>query len=458
MPYINTPASLSQMFDDIDERISRIETGYNGPQQSADAAQTTAVSAQSVATTAQIQAINAGIAANNAASQATIAQSQATIASTQATTAQTTANGKNTVTYSTSPAGSAANQIGDIWYQYGSSGTYTNKVIAQWSGAGGTSWTPVTVSGLVIANIDAGAITTGTLSAIEITAGSGSTQFHVSPSGVMSAQGVYVKGNITADSGTFNGTINAQTGYFGGTSDYWSIGSSGITGVGSATITGGSISGSALNIASGAFTVTSAGVLTATSGTIGGWTLSSTQIYSGTGAFMNASTGNIGGNAITAFTSILSYGSISTTSGAGIEAAGYIRANGSLYAAGAGTTTSTANTFINSSSGLIARSTSSQRYKVAIEEQAIPKNAILALSPKSYVDKGEADKKGTTDGLPRLLGVIAEDLAIIPVIKDLLVQYNLEGQPDAVNYDRIAVALIPLLKEHEERLNQLEAK
>jgi len=247
----------------------------------------------------------------------------------------------------------------------------------------------------------------------------------------------------------------------------------------SGNITGSAITGSTLNISgnciidsSGFLTATGAtitGTITATSGsftgslyssngTIGGWTLSGTQLYSGTGAFMNASTGNIGGNTITAFSNILSYGQIVTTSGGYIEAAGYIRANGALYAAGAGTTTSTANTFINSSSGLITRSTSSQRYKVAIEEQTIPKDAILALSPKSYVDKGEADKKGTTDGLPRLLGVIAEDLAIIPVIKDLLVQYNLEGQPDAVNYDRIAVALIPLLKEHEDRLNQLEGK
>jgi hypothetical protein len=247
----------------------------------------------------------------------------------------------------------------------------------------------------------------------------------------------------------------------------------------SGNITGSAITGSTLNISgnciidsSGFLTATGAtitGTITATSGsftgsiyagsgTIGGWTIGSVDLSSGTGAFMNASTGNIGGNAITAFSSILSYGSISTTSGASIESAGFMRANGSLYAAGATTTTSTANCYINASSGLIARSTSSQRYKVVIEEQIIPKEAILALTPKSYVDKAEAEAKGTTEGLPRLLGVIAEDLANIPVVKDLLVQYNSDGQPDAVNYDRIAVALIPLLKEHEARLTKLEAK
>jgi hypothetical protein len=249
----------------------------------------------------------------------------------------------------------------------------------------------------------------------------------------------------------------------------------------SGNITGSAITGSTLNISgnciidsSGFLTATGAtitGTITATSGsftgslyystgTIAGWTISSTQIYSGTGAFMRSDNGNIGGNSITAFSDIQSYGQIVTTGGSGgyIEASGYIRANGSLYAAGATTTTSTANCYINASSGLIARSTSSQRYKVVIEEQIIPKEAILALTPKSYVDKAEAEAKGTTEGLPRLLGVIAEDLANIPVVKDLLVQYNSDGQPDAVNYDRIAVALIPLLKEHEARLTKLEAK
>ena len=53
-------------------------------------------------------------------------------------------------------------------------------------------------------------------------------------------------------------------------------------------------------------------------------------------------------------------------------------------------------------------------------------------------------------------GLIAEDLAQIPVFKDLIVNYNEQGQPDSVNYDRIAIALIPLLQSHENRLAKLE--
>ena len=276
MTFVNIPPNLQDMFYNITDRISKLETGPNEALYTAEYAQTVAYSAeqlalysQSVATTAQVQAINAGVAANQAASQATIAQSQATIASTQATAAQTSANGKNKNYYSTGAPGTTANIVGDIWFQYGTSGTYLNKVIAQWSGAGGTSWTPVTVSGLVIANIDAGSITTGTLSAIQIDAGSGSTKFNVSSTGYMSAQGAYIKGNITADSGTFNGTINANAGYFGDAINRWSIGPGGITGIGTAEITGGRINGSSITIGSN-FSVSTAGIMTCSGGIING--------------------------------------------------------------------------------------------------------------------------------------------------------------------------------------------
>ena len=73
-------------------------------------------------------------------------------------TAQSTANGKNKVYYSTSAPGSTPNTAGDIWWQY-SSGI----VVGQYVGAGGTSWTSAPIGNAVIANLDAGKITTGFL-------------------------------------------------------------------------------------------------------------------------------------------------------------------------------------------------------------------------------------------------------------------------------------------------------
>jgi hypothetical protein len=320
MAFVNLPPNFQDMFYSITDRIAKLETGPNqamytaesaqGSAQSASAqaanASAQAASAQAAAMSAQIvaasasaqatiasaqavtaqatantaylaaqvasaQAITANNTANAAASQATIAQSQATIASSQATAAQVSANGKNNNYYSTSaPTSSTPNVTGDIWYQYGTSGTYANKVIAQWSGAGGTGpssyvWTPVTVSGLVIANIDAGTVTTGILSAIQISAGAGGTQFTVSPGGYMMAQGAYIKGNITADSGTFNGQVNATSGYFGSLTNGWQINAGGIAGLGSGYISGGTIQGTNFNNGNGTFFVNSTGDLVAQS-------------------------------------------------------------------------------------------------------------------------------------------------------------------------------------------------
>lgn len=73
-------------------------------------------------------------------------------------TAQSTANGKNKVYYDTAAPGSTPNTAGDIWWQY-SSGV----VVGQFVGGGGTTWTSAPIGNAVIANLDAGKITTGFL-------------------------------------------------------------------------------------------------------------------------------------------------------------------------------------------------------------------------------------------------------------------------------------------------------
>ncbi len=84
-----------------------------------------------------------------------------------ANTAVQTANGKNKVTYSLAAPGSTSNTAGDIWWQYNSS----NIIIGQWTGLGGTSWQANTIGNAVVANLDAGKITTGFLDGARINAG-----------------------------------------------------------------------------------------------------------------------------------------------------------------------------------------------------------------------------------------------------------------------------------------------
>jgi hypothetical protein len=96
----------------------------------------------------------------------TIRDTTIATAQTTANNALTAANGKNKVTFSTSAPGTTANTLGDIWFQKDAG----NFIIGQWLGTGGTSWQSTALSSAVIASIDAGVITVGTLSGITITA------------------------------------------------------------------------------------------------------------------------------------------------------------------------------------------------------------------------------------------------------------------------------------------------
>ena len=405
MAFTNLPANLQDMFYGLSDRVAKLETGPNQAAYTADTAQSTASSAASAAANAQTQAVQA--------------QAAATIASTQATQAQTSADGKNKVYYSTSTPGSTANQAGDIWYQYGTSGTYANKVIAQWSGAGGTSWTSVTVSGLVIANIDAGAITTGTLSAIEISAGSGGSQFHVSPSGYMSAQGVYIQGTITADTGIFRGSLYSSLGTIAG----WQLNNDSFS-----------------NNAADTFLYANPGSDGLFISSIGRGIMRRLQLNGSSGTTLGSNTLAVGGTA-------------SIDSDATI--AGNIRSVGTAST----TTSSTANMYINSSSGLMARSTaSSQRYKHDIANLT----DVPELDPKALYELPVRAFRFNQDYLPEtddrsdvlVPGFIAEEVdAIYPAAVD----YS-NGQVETWNDRMLVPGLLALIQDLNNRVKELEAK
>ena len=214
------------------------------------------------------------------------------------------------------------------------------------------------------------------------------------------------------------------------------------------------------------------GVITATGGNIGGWGISPTQLeipsignyIKNTGAAMftsvstNSGSSNVFAGTIFAGADIQVYGGFSvytnpSTFNTNSTFSSYI------YYPGRPTTTSSANVFINNTTGLLAQSTSSLRYKVEVQEQDIPNDSVLALTSKSFIDKAQYEENGQkSDGLQRILGLIAEEVAEIPVLGDLLVNRNEQGQPDSVNYDRVAVALIPLIKELHNRVTVLEGK
>ena len=377
MAYANLTPNLQDMFSQINDRLRKLESGPNSAAYSADTAQATA---------------------QQAYAQAIIAGNQATSAAYTAGVALQAANGKNQVHYSTSgPSGSGTD--GDIWFQTDGSGN----VLYQYILKSGT-WTNSPITNSVIASLDAGKITTGTLTSIAIYAGS-SGQFQVSAAGALVATNATISGSVTASSGSFTGSLYSS------------------------------------------------------SGTIGGFNLSTYSLSNSSGTIQLLSSGNgqisLAGEIFAGSVNI--GGQTPPTSGLGVYGASTF--GGYIYNTGYATTTSAANAYINSSSGLLARSSSSLRYKLDVEPQAIPVQSILQLQPKSFIDKASADAQdGKTDGLPRILGLIAEEIAQIPVLADLLMNKNEQGEPDSVNYDRVAVALLPLLQDHEARLAKLEGK
>ena len=392
MSYINLPTSLDQMFNDLGDRLSRVETGYNGPQVSADAAQGTAV---------------------QASTQATIAQAQATVALQAAQAAY--AAGAQSIQISAQTIVNSSNQL---------TAMNTNGITV-YSGASSTSGARVVMNSAGIAGFNTYGVTTF---AIDASSGAVSTTGAVFTSSTISGGSLNINGNAIIDSSGF------------------------LT-------------------ASGA---TIQGTITSTNGNIGGWSISSSRLYNGSSYLDSggnivvtgiiSASGNIGGGGLSSSAGLsISAGGITVNSGnttlTTLTTGSTANIYGLLYNQGYASTTGSANMRINTGSGLIAYTSSSQRYKVEIEPQIIPNESVLSLVAKSYVDKTEYEKNNNSDeGLQRWLGLIAEDINKIPVLKDLLVEYDDKGKPNSVYYDRVAVALIPLLQDHEARLAKLEGK
>lgn len=142
--------------------------------------------------------------------------------------------------------------------------------------------------------------------------------------------------------------------------------------------------------------------------------------------------------------------------------------------------TGTASGTVNvNSAGTLYRVSSSERYKVAVDRDwanVAPLETILALTPATYYDRGDAELmadllhrqvKGRTDDedyerleqhvqMPtRSLGLIAEDVDALGLTD--LVLYGPDGKPEGVHYDRLAVALLPVVQDMARRLAHLES-
>ena len=111
---------------------------------------------------------------------------------------------------------------------------------------------------------------------------------------------------------------------------------------------------------------------------------------------------------------------------------------------------SNANLYMNPTNNIIARMTSSRRYKENIRDWGADPEAVLALRPRTWqaITPMEGD-----DPEAWFVGFVAEEVHDLGLTE--LVQYDTEGRPDALHYATFSVAQQAVLIKHEEDIKGL---
>jgi trimeric autotransporter adhesin len=108
-----------------------------------------------------------------------------------------------------------------------------------------------------------------------------------------------------------------------------------------------------------------------------------------------------------------------------------------------GATSSSGTAVLINSDGRLGTTTSSQRFKEAIEPMAQASGTLFALKPVRFHYKKEIDPTRTSQ-----FGLVAED---VEKVDPALVVHDKEGEPYSVRYDQVnAMLLNEFLKEHRE--------
>jgi len=115
------------------------------------------------------------------------------------------------------------------------------------------------------------------------------------------------------------------------------------------------------------------------------------------------------------------------------------------------------------SNGYFGRVTSALKYKTDVEEVDLSNGyaeRILQLKPKSWHDKAQLERynSGEDIHLDRIYGLIAEDVEQVGLSEYVTYAYDENGikETEGIQYDRLWTLLIPVVKDHKERLSIVE--
>jgi hypothetical protein len=401
--------------------------------------------------------------ANNAATAAGAAQATANTALANAATAYSAAIGS--LQPSASTIVNASNQMtaiaaNGITVYSGSSATTGARVVLNSAGlagfnSGGTATFSISAS-------TGAAVFSGSVTGSTITGGT----LNIAGNAIIDSSGL-----LTATGATITGTINATAGYFGTASNGWSIGSVGLTGVGTGAITGGTIqtstgsnavilNGSANALQIKANTSVVSNMLNfSTSGTI--WhhgsspdssgstypqarlTSSSMTIYGGASAYFAASGA---GNTVVGQTT---YSGGTHTFSDAFVASSTATFNSTMFAPNL--TTSTSATNLRVATGSIGEIQETSASSIRFKENVVPLSSVEEINHNKLLDlpvRAFTYKEGylseNDDRLGVMLpGFIAEEVdAIYPIAAD----YG-DGQVHSWNERFIIPGLLALIQD-----------
>lgn len=118
-----------------------------------------------------------------------------------------------------------------------------------------------------------------------------------------------------------------------------------------------------------------------------------------------------------------------------------------------GSTANPAN--LNQTSNVIRQVSSARKYKANIEDAHVDVADVLKLRPRTWVDKASLERDPSYN--VRIPGFIAEELDEHETLRQF-VQYNDDGTPESIYYDRLAVGLVAVVQEQQTRLDDFEKR
>ena len=136
-------------------------------------------------------------------------------------------------------------------------------------------------------------------------------------------------------------------------------------------------------------------------------------------------------------------GTLNVTSALGV--------GGNVFASTTYNQTNTGRAMFVSVDGLYGVGSSSLRYKKNVKDAEIDLDAVRAIAVRTFQYKANFSKDDSVQ-----IGVIAEELVELGL--DQFVFFDEEGQPDGVAYEKLALALLPLVQNQANRLDAIEAR